>query len=582
MVQRRMSSSTTPSLDPFTAEIIREGLLAIAEEMFASMGRTSKSPIIYEVLDYACALTTADAQLISQANGVTGFLGTLTYAVQDILNKFGDDMAPGDIFATNDPYNGGGSHLSDVSMVMPIFVDGELVAFAVNKAHWSEIGGKDAGSWTTDATEIYQEGLQLPGVRLFRQGKPEQGVLDIIAANVRTPDMTLGDLHAQAACLRLAALRTQELCRKYGLEAVREAIRLMLDHGERMARQALARLPKGVFEAEDFIDDDGIGDEPRRVRVRVTITDEEFIADFTGSAPQSRGPVNCSRVALMSGVRAIFLALTNPGLPANEGFFRPLKVICPDGTVFTVQRPAPVSTHWEARLFATELVWKALAPAVPERLTAGHYLSVCAQVVVTTRPGTDQLALLVEPNAGGWGAGFDKDGEDGLYCVGDGETYVLPAEVAEAAYNVRVNRYAYHIVDAGEGRFRGGRGMVREYIITSDEGAIATASFGRHKFRPWGVAGGRDGSPNYVQVVRADGREEPPVGKIARVRLAKGDMLRLVTGTGGGWGDPRERPRVLVQADLRAGMISVQSARDVYGLSEEEIAQALGGKSHAD
>ncbi|MBO8142564.1 MAG: hydantoinase B/oxoprolinase family protein [Firmicutes bacterium] len=559
-------------LDPFTAEIVREGLLAIAEEMFASLGRTSKSPIIYEVLDYACALTTARAELIGQANGVTGFLGTLTYAVQDILDKFGDDMAPGDIFATNDPYGGGGSHLSDVSMVMPIFVDGHLVAFAVNKAHWSEIGGKDAGSWTTDATEIYQEGLQLPGVRLFRQGRPEQGILDIIAANVRTPDMTLGDLHAQAACLRLAGVRMQELCAKYGIDTVHQAIEQLLNHGEQLARQGLARLPKGVFEAEDFIDDDGLGHEPRPVRVRVTITDDEFIADFTGTAPQSRGPVNCSRVALMSGVRAIFLALTNPNVPANEGCFRPLRVICPDGTVLTAQRPAPVSTHWEARLFSTEIVWKALAPAVPERLTAGHYLSVCAEVVVSTRPETGELAILVEPNAGGWGAGFDKDGEDGLYCVGDGETYVLPAEVAEASYSVRVNRYAFDIVDAGEGRFRGGRGMVREYVVTSEEGATVTASFGRHRFRPWGVQGGRDGSPNYVQVVRADGREEPPAGKLARAYLAKGDMLRLVTGTGGGWGDPRLRPREKVLADLRAGMITVQAARDVYGLTEEELA----------
>src|SRR5579864_1606840 len=217
------------ALDPFTAEIIRNTLVAIGDEMFASLGRTSKSPIIYEVLDYCCGLTDARAQLIAQGNGVAGFLGTLTFAVGAVLDKFGiDGLEEGDIFATNDPYTGGGTHLSDVSMVMPIFFEGQLIGFAANKAHWTEVGGKDPGSWTTDSVEVFQEGLQLPNVKLFSKGQPIQSVIDIVEANVRLPDMTLGDLYAQAASVRLGARRVVDLCRKYGQGTVEAAIEHLL------------------------------------------------------------------------------------------------------------------------------------------------------------------------------------------------------------------------------------------------------------------------------------------------------------------------------------------------------------------
>ncbi len=562
------------ALDPFTVEIIKEGLNAIGDEMFVSLQRTSKSPIIYEVLDYCCGITDERGQLLAQGNGVAGFLGTMTFAVQYTLEKFGPDgLEEGDIIVTNDPYTGGGTHLSDVSLVMPIFFEGELIGFAANKAHWTEVGGKDPGSWTTDSVDVFQEGLQFPCVKLFERGKPIQSLFDVIAANVRTPDMTLGDVWAQVASCRLGAQRFQELCRKHGLANVREAIRILLDYGEAMVLRELAKLPPGVYEAEDWIDDDGLSPEPHRCQVKVTVTGKEFICDFTGSAPQTRGPINCTWTGLVSAVRLVFKALTDPHIPANEGCFRPMKVICPMGTVLTAERPAPVSTYWETMIFAADLVWKALAPHVPHRLSAGHFLSVCADITYTIHPDTGQPAILVEPNAGGWGAGFDQDGESGLVCVGDGETYILPLEVTEAIYGIQVDQFAFNTAEGGEGKYRGGRGLIRDYRILSDQGGFVTATFGRHKYTPWGVAGGRNGSPNAVQILFADGREPVTVGKTARFPLKKGDVVRLITGSGGGWGDPRERDRDLVLADLRAELISEDIARRVYGLTDADLAR---------
>ncbi len=553
-------------VDPFTMEIIKDSLVAIGDEMFVALQRTSMSTIIYEVLDYACGLTDAKAQLIAQGNGVAGFLGTLTYGVASVLDKFGlDGLEPGDIILQNDPYTGGGTHLSDVGLFMPIFYDGKIVAFAANKGHWTEVGGKDAGSWTTDATEIYQEGLQFPCIKLFKRGEIDDSLVDLIAANVRTPDMTLGDMYAQAASLRLGERRFQEMCNRYGVDLVLTGIEALMDYGEEMTRKELAKLPKGEYEAVDYIDDDGVGNGPFEVRVKVTITDDEFICDFTGTHEQVPGPVNCTRTGLYSGVRSIFKALTDPSIPVNEGCFRPVKVICPDRTIFTCEKPAAVSTYWETMLYVTDLVWKAMAPIVPERLPAGHFLSVCGVVLAGLHPDSGDLFLLVEPQAGGWGAGATKDGENGLVCVGDGETYIIPVEVCETRYGVLVDQYGFDICEGGAGRFRGGRGLVRDYRITADE-AWYTGTFGRFKFLPWAMEGGQEGSPNYTQILFADGREPVVFGKTARFHMKKGDVARLITATGGGYGNPYERAIEAVQEDVRNGYITLEMAEKDYGV----------------
>jgi len=561
-----MMTRNDNGVDPFTLEIISESLRAIGDEMFVTMQRTSMSVIIYETLDYATGLTDATGRLITQGNGVTLFLGTLDYGVRSVLDKFGyDGLRPGDIIITNDPYGGGGTHLSDVSLIMPIFYDGKVVAFAANKGHWTEVGGMAAGSWTTDSTEIYQEGLQFPVIKIFEEGRLNQGLVDLIRANVRTPDMSIGDMMAQAASLRIADRRFRDLVTKYGVNTVMAGIEKLMNDSEKLIRQELRKIPPGVYEAEDYIDDDGIVEGPFKVQVKVTVTPDKLTCDFTGSHPQVLGPVNAGPTALVAASRAIMLALTDPSIPTNDGCFRPMEIICPPRTIFTAERPASVSTYWETMLYAADLIWKAMAPVLPHRLTAGHFLSVCAPVIAGLHPDTGNLFILVEPSAGGWGAGASKDGENGMFCVGDGETYNVPVEVCEQRYGVLVDQYAYDITEGGAGKFRGGRGMVRDYRILADS-AQHTGTFGRFKFLPWGMAGGGPGSRNYMQIIYADGREPLVVGKIARLPVKKGDVVRLVTGSGGGYGDPFERPVEKVVEDVRDGYITPQMAREQYGV----------------
>ncbi len=554
--------------DPFTQEIIKNALVAIGDEMFLAMAKTSMSPIIYEALDYSVGITNARGDLIAQGNGTTVFLGMIDSLVRDILEKFAGDIHQDDVFISNDPYKGGGTHLCDVAIVKPVFFRDELVAFAMNKAHWVDVGGMAAGSFTTDATEIFQEGLQIPTVKIMERGKPVGGILEILQSNVRLPKDSMGDFWAGMAANKVAEVRIVELFDRYGAASMHRAIADLLDYGEAMIAAELKRLPQGTFYAEDWIDDDGITDQPLKVCVRIDITEDKFKVDFTGSAPQTAGPINNSRTGLVSAVRTIFKALTNPGIPANGGCFRAIEVICPDRTLFTAERPAPVSTYWETMLYAQDLIWKALAEHLPDRLTAGHVLSVCAIVFSGPHPKTKAPTILVGPLVGGWGAMQGRDGLNGQFSVADGETYNFPVEVTEAKYGVRVRSYAFHDDDGGAGRFRGGKGVALEYEIPND-GWVFTGSFGRFKFPPWGVAGGQQGSPNYAEILRQGQRSDPPerLGKPARVPLAKGDVVRMVTATGGGWGDPKLRARDAIEADLRDGFITPDQARRDYGHS---------------
>ncbi|HEX9897632.1 MAG TPA: hydantoinase B/oxoprolinase family protein, partial [Candidatus Methylomirabilis sp.] len=433
----------------------------------------------------------------------------------------------------------------------------------------------------TNSTEIYQEGLQFPCIKLFDQGEPIQSLLDIIRANVRTPDMSIGDMYAQVASMRIAERRFQEMCSKYGVDLVLRGIDALLDYGEQLTRQELKKLPDGVYEAVDTIDDDGIGNGPFEVRVKVTVAGDRLICDFTGTHGQVPGPINCARTGLYSAARAVLMALTDPSIPASEGCFRALEVICPDRTIFTCSRPSPVSTYWETMLYAADLIWKAMASVLPDRLPAGHFLSVCGTIVAGPHPDTGELFLLVEPQAGGWGAGADKDGENGLVCVGDGETYIIPVEVCETRYGVLVDQFGFDIADGGAGRFRGGRGLVRDYRITAKE-AWVTGTFGRFKYLPWGMQGGGEGSRNYIKLLFADGRGPEVFGKTAQYHMKQGDVARLITGSGGGYGNPLERPVEKIQEDLKNAYITPEQAEKDYGVSLDpvsgEVVELVGGR----
>jgi N-methylhydantoinase B len=556
-----------PQVDPFTLEIIKESLVAIGDEMFLTVQRTSMSTVIYEVLDFAVGITDKQGRLITQGNGVTLFLGTLDYAVRAVMTKFGvENLHPGDIFIINDPYGGGGTHLSDVTIVQPLFFENQIAGFAANKAHWTEVGGANPGSWSTTTTEIYQEGLQFPTIKIFDRGEPIQSVIDIIEANVRTPNESLGDMFAQVASTRVAERRLQEICAKYGLDVVESVMNAWLDYTEELTRQELRKIPDGVYTATDRLDYDGKEGTAYEVCVKVTKTADKIICDFTGSHSQVDLPFNLSYTGLVSSVRAALMALTDPSIPASAGCFRVIEVICPPRTIFTVERPKSVGSFQEPMSFPVDLVWHALAPVIPHRLTAGHFLSVCATIVAGQHPDTGELFLLVEPQAGGWGAGFDKDGENGMVCVGDGETYIIPIEVCEARYGVLVDQYKFDITDGGMGEYRGGRGLVRDYRVTSEE-AFYTGIFSRAYDYPWGLAGGQKGSPNYFKFISTDGSETGIKAREARYPVKKNEVIRLVTGTGGGYGNPLKRTIEKVQDDVKNGYITIEHAEKYFGVT---------------
>jgi N-methylhydantoinase B len=552
-------------LDAFTLEIVKDKLVAAADEMGVVLARTSMSPIVYEVLDYACGVTDAKAQVVAQTNGLTLFTGTFGPQVESVILKYGlADMRPGDLYMTNDPY-AGGTHKCDVCLVAPVFHEGELVAFTVSITHWIEIGGAVPGSIPPDATEIYQEGLQFPCLRLQRAGVLDRAIPEMIEANVRLPQLALGDLNAGTAAVRIGQQRVKEICERYDIGALRQACDAILEQGERLALLELEKIPEGVYEAEDFIDGDGISDDPIPIRAEVRVEGESLTADFTGCAPQTAGPVNCSWGALHSACKTVFRAITSPATRSNDGCFRPFTIVAPPGTVFTALPPAPVGWYYEGSAFATEILWKALAPAVPERLGAGSYMSLCAAYIVGSDTRTGELFVLGEPNDGGWGAGRELDGESGLIATTDGDTYNFPVEVAEARFPVLVERYCLNTEDrGGAGRRRGGLGLIREYRIVNPGGAVGYGSMGGWLRRPWGLAGGHAGTNNYLEYVRNGTHER--YGRVPRVDLKQGDRVRIVTGCGGGYGDPRERERELVESDVLDGYVSVEDARDVYGL----------------
>lgn len=563
--------------DPFTLTIVEAALEALSEEMFVTLRRTSQSPLIYEVLDFATGIADPDGRLVVQGNGVTGFLGSLSGDIAESVRRLGP-LEAGDVVIANDPYRGGGTHLNDVSLVMPLWAGGERLGYAAAKAHWTELGGGQAGGWSPDSADVYAEGLRFPFVRIAQGGVWNQALVDTIAANVRTPVATLADMRAQRAILELADRRLAELGARYGADAVRAAMARRLRRDERAARAAIAALPAGVYEAADVIDEtDGPG---LGIRVRVTVSADAVEVDFSGSAPASRESLNGTWPSLVAGVRTAYRSLFPAG-PVSDGLFAPLVVRCPPGTVFTAQEPTAVSTYWEASDHATDLVWRALAAALPDRYPAGHSLSVCGYLLALE--GEGGLEIVVEPQGGGWGGGPGADGESALVPVGDGETFAIPAEVMERRFPVEVLEMALDTdvpAGAGAGAERGGRGMRRRLRVLVP--GTLTAAFGRHRHPPWGLAGGRDGSPNYVRVRGPGGVVRAHGGRLARVALAPGDEVELVTGSGGGYGDPRARAPARVQDDLRDGLVGADEAQSVYGYRPTGAVGAIGPSGRDD
>jgi len=549
--------------DVVTREIIRGKLLAVADEMGVVVKRSSMSPVIYEVLDFACGFCDPKGQLVSQTNGITVFTGTFSIQINVILEKFQGRIRPGDIFMLNNPYEGG-THYNDVGVIKPIFVADELFAFAITISHWADIGGKSPGSLPADATEIFQEGICFPGLHIYKAGERQDALFEMITHNVRLPKMALGDLNAALASVRIAESRCLEICEKYGKQAVKETFRHILDTSEGVSRAAVLALPDGVYHAEDWVDGDGIVEERFAVKVEVRIAGDEITFDYSGSSAQVQGPINCSRSALISAVKTVFKAIVDPQSPSNEGWFRPLHVVAPDGTMFTATKPAPVGWYYEGTAQASELAWKALAAIAPKRVSMGSANSLC----VTVLGGYDQERgepwVMIEPGMVGWGATDERDGNCVTSAITNGDTFNYSIELLEAKFPVRVKQYALNIQGGvGAGRYRGGYGSIREYEILAD-GTVLSASYGRSIEQPWAREGGEKGSCNYFELHL--GNDMRRAARAPTTVMARGDVIRMVTGGGGGYGDPFERPAEDVLAEVRAEYIGAAAARDDYGV----------------
>lgn len=550
-----------------TKEIIQSALAAVAEEMFATMRKTAMSSVIYEVLDFGVAVTDADGQLASSGAGIPSFVGMLDPAVKAVIAKHGTEgFEDGDIFITNDPFGGGVSHLNDVALVMPVFFDGTVVAWTANKGHWMDLGGMAPGGNSPDAEELHQEGLVFPEIRVFAGHEPLAGVLDIIAANSRLPEQALGDFWAGVSALRMGARRIVQLCRRYGADSFLSAVQDYLDLGERQVRRAVRRLPQGRYTATDSLDDG------RPLQVAIEVDGGAFTVDLRGNPVQDSGPLNASYQATLVTAQAMFKSLVCPQGVANAGTFRPLRVVCDPGSLFAAERPAAVGFYYENKIRVSDLMWKALAPVLPECPGVGHFCSVCATMIGFT-DAEGRLHSFIEPEVGGWGATAERDGQNAQFSSSHGHTYNCPVEVNEARNGVQVERYALNSEIGGAGRLRGGKGIDLRYRLMHASGWV-TAAYARSQVPPWALAGGRVGSVNRLSIIRRGGKVENCLNASA-LPLARGDVVRIQTGTGGGYGDPRRRRQAAVLRDLRDGYINAQEALDTYGADPDAVQAAL-------
>jgi len=544
--------------DPITQEIIQNSLQAAADEMFAAMKKTAMSSIIYEVLDMGTGILDHRGELACSGAGIPAFVGVLDKAVKVIISRADPaTIRPGDVYATNDPYYGGVTHLNDIIVAMPVFVDGTLIAWTANIAHNSDVGGMAPGSLTGAATEIWQEGLRLPAIKIIDAGTPIAPVFDIIKVNSRMPDVLEGDVWAAIASVRIGAKRLQDMARKYGLATFQRAMTAFMDYGETVSRKAMSGLPKGIFELSEEQDDGTI------YHVRITISDDVFEVDLRNNPDQSKGPVNTTRDGVMVSCQMLFKSLTDPYSPANEGSFRPIRLLTREGSVFHVKEPGPIGFYYEIELRVYDLMWRCLAAHIPQRLASGHFASVCGTFIGGIHPDTGRQYTIIEPQIGGWGARKGADGNSAMFCGFHGETYNCPAEINEARNGVMVDQMALNTGPGGEGQWTGGRGIIMDYRVRAENGYL-TAGYTRSKFPAWAMEGGREGSGNIVEFRPTDG---PPTryAFVSGLATRQGDVIRVITGNGGGFGEPRDRDPALVAMDIKNGLITPEQARSIYG-----------------
>ena len=549
--------------DLITTEIIRSAFVSIANDMNATLIRSAYTPIIYEGKDCSVALLDENGDVLGQSLGVPLFLGNLEICVKLTAEMLGwDAFKPGDIFYMNDSYLTG-THLNDATIFAPIFWNDKRVGFAATRAHWLDVGSKDPGT-PMDSHEIYQEGMRWAPTRLYENGEPRRDIIDLLRRNSRFGYGLVGDMNAQVAACRTGEIRLCAILDRFGYETVIAARDEIFRQSEQLEREAVTAIPDGVYTADGHLDDDGLGSDPVPVQVQVTVSSDQMTVDLAGSADQTRGPVNCGLAQTISAVRVAFKLLVNPQRPVDGGNFKTLTVKVPEGSIFHAQEPAACAWYFTPLGLLIDLIPKALASALPEKVAAAHYGDSMVIYLAGTDPRKGNVPFLAaEPTPGGWGGYQTGDGQDALINNVNGAFKDLSIEVYENKYPVTLKRYGFRADTGGPGRTRGGTGVYREYQVETP--AFLYLWFERSVTPGWGLFGGQDGLPPDV-VVNPDRDNEQHLLKANAHSLADGDVVRTKTGGGGGFGLPWERDPELVREDVLDCYVTRVGAERDYGV----------------
>src|SRR5579862_2583599 len=533
----QLRNAPAPIIDPVTLEVLRNALESIADEMGAVLKRTSFSPNIKERMDASCAIFDADAQLVAQAEHVPVHLGSMLRAVSATVAAVGT-VEEGDVVIVNDPFTGG-SHLPDITIVAPVYAangaKGRHIGYVATRAHHADVGGMEPGSMPGNSREVYQEGLVIPAVKLYRKGRLQEDVLRFILANVRTPEERRGDLNAQLAALKVGEQRLGELAQRYGSDLLVAGFAAILDYAERRMRRRLAEFPAGTYRGEDFLDDDGSSDEPVRVALAVTVAPNRLVLDFTGSSPQRPGNINAVAPMTYSGVFFAVKVLTDPEIPVNAGTFRPVELVLPEGSFLAAAPPAAVCAgNTETTQRIADTVLKVFAQFAPDRVPAASQ-GTMNLIGIGGRNAEGKPYTYIETIGGGQGGRPMGPGDDGIQCNMT-NTMNTPVEALEITYPLRVERYELREGSAGAGKHRGGEGLVRAIRILGHEARVSLQSE-RRRFAPYGLKGGSDGRTGRNYTVKRDGTIVEQKGK-ASLTLGPDEIVVVETPGGGGWGRP--------------------------------------------
>ncbi|WP_227268248.1 hydantoinase B/oxoprolinase family protein [Roseobacter weihaiensis] len=559
-------------IDPITLSVLAGRMEQIADEMDATLFRAAFNPIIAEAHDASHGLyhaTTGDT-LVQGKSGLPIFVGVMSFAVKAVIEKAAadGDLENGDIYIFNDAHIGG-THLSDMRLVRPYFHNGKLFCFLASVGHWHDVGGAVPGNYNPGATEVFQEAFVLPPVKLARKGTVNQDIIDILLRNTRLPQSAMGDLNGQLGALDLGVQRMDELLTEYGGDTITAALEALGNRAEALMRAELAELPDGRWEAEDFLDNDGIIDEALKIRVALEIKDDRMVLDFSGSSPQCAGPVN---IALPTTAAAAYVAIKHvfPALPANAGVMRPIEVIVPEGSLLSAEFPAPTGGYTETILRMIDVVFSAFAQAAPDRVVANAYGTINALSIAGKR--SDGTAwVMFSFYGGGHGGSVESDGLNHGNAPISTAT-IPPMEILEAAYPVMFRTWALRPDSGGAGAHRGGMGAVYEIEVLEENGAEAFLFGERGRFAPKGIVEGGDGAMNHFTFEQSDGWQAPPLAsKMRGIKLTQGQAVRLETPGGGGYGPAAAREARAVARDVARGLVSADQADTDYGTAWREV-----------